>query len=362
MKQTLAMIKKENSILLKNIIVYLSTLIVPSLLLFMNIYLNTHSTVKLNVGLISEDKVLYGIINDFKADNVKLKLNRYSNQDELCSAYKNSDIDAYITVTDDKNVHFFFDTDNTKGQLIYSYLAGAIQNYVAKDLQATNSDLLTKITEFKKYNLEVPTDIKIEKKSFTKSALLLSGVLWIILYTPLSTATNQITSEKKKKTLYMLYKAPVSPIKILFSKFTAVYLQFLLSISVYIFVARKFNLITENLTVQNFINLSLVLVSVSALGHCFGLIFNNAGIETIFSIVLVLPVIIVNSVSVSNFDHLLRILPTYYCAQIVNSIVSNETVAILNLAMCMLITIVCIFIFCFTFRRRDVIKLCTYLS
>lgn len=362
MKQLWGMIKKENKVLFRNWVLYLSTLILPILMLAINYYMHNKSVMSINVGIVSENNMLIEVLENYPTEEVEFDYIQFENINQAETAFMKEEIDIYIDSLDNSKIKFYLDYNSTKGQVAYQYLSNSIQKEVSNDLLNNHSELMRQISKAQIYKISLAEHVEKNTTTQKSYSLIMVGAMWIFLFTPLNQAIYQITQEKRSKTMFLLYKAPVKGIKLYISKMSAVIIQFTLSWILYFFALYKLELLDINYSFKNILIFYLIVITMSSLGYFISMLFSNDGIISIISLIFTIPIIFLNSLGNNDFDNFLRVLPTYYCGQLLVDVVKNVDVSLINVAICFTNIIISTVLTIVIFKKSDCVKLCTFID
>lgn len=362
MKQLWAMIKKENIVLFRNVVLYVSTLVLPVFVLCVNYYISNKSTVKIYVGLISENKSFKEILENSSVEGIEFYILDYENYSLANLAFEDNKIDIFINETRTGEVKFYLDFNNTKGQIAYKYLTSTIQRTNSDEIMKNNRKFIEQLTEVQKYKIQEPIDLRSKGSITVGNALLLTGILWIFLYTPLSQATNQIVQEKSKKTLFLIFKAPVAGIKVFASKLSAILIQFTASCVLYFIALNKLKLLSIDFSISNILLFYLIIITISSIGYLIGMLFSNQGFVSMLSLVAIGPVMILNSIGNTDFDYILKILPTFYCSKLLVDIINNTSISNQYIYICIFTIIINTILSIVVLNKSDAVNLCKFID
>lgn len=131
-----------------------------------------------------------------------------------------------------------------------------------------------------------------------------------------------------------------------------------MTIGVYIAVTCKLGLLDYHFRIVQMILLLFVAVMVIALGHLLGTVIKNSSILVILQMIIVFPLMIMNSFQTSSLEAVLKYNPVYCGALLAQEVMSGNVQNQMNIIICAATIIVCYFILNVYLKKSEPVKLC----
>ena len=205
----LALIKKENLLLVKSWQSYFLALLVPVIAVLVNIFMSQTAVATINIGIVSNNAEIYSVIQVGLEHSEQLqfrtiKFDAFNNaMDEL----KDGTISCIVRLTDEKKITLYHDGSRQDSQIALQYLINSIQKYISNDLTQNHPQEVNDLLDNQKYIIQPLQNIKRSvEKSNNVNIMVLFGMMWIFIFFPLNLSMSQILSEKNSGTMYYLFK------------------------------------------------------------------------------------------------------------------------------------------------------------
>ena len=359
--QLSSLLIKEFKLLFQNWQLLLVSVLVPILAVVVSLVTNETSVIELNIGYISSEsysrdiEILNDALKDY--DSITFNFIEFDDVDSMKKAYDKAEIDNYVYFNDEKNVTIVYDSNSSKSDIANAYFYQAIQRINSDEILAKHIDLVEEIqnAQILSYNAD---NITSESNTNKINSLVLFGFIWIFLYSTLNNSVTQIQQEKTTKTILYLIKAPIHPAKVLLTKQAAVVFQFLIMIFAYIIFTSIMGIFTLKINIIQIVIWILIVLSVSSLGHTFGLLINNSGIMLIIELILVFPIMLTDTLQTTIFDNWLKIMPTYVAADLMISSLEGQNYSLSSIVYALFTIVICYLISCLIMKKRDAVKMC----
>lgn len=358
--QFVALLTKEIKLLLKNWQLLLVSILVPILTVIVSYVTSQTSTIDVYIGYMeaqfneTQIQMIQNSIID--TESVELIFIKYQDMNDIENDYYESSIDSYILMEND-NIQLFYDSTSTKGELASAYLYQAIQIINSNELYLEHSDIIDALEQARIYNFEI-NDMTVERNEKKIDPLINFGFIWIFLYSTINNAITQMQQEKSTRTILYLIKAPINPIKIFFTKQIAILFQFFIMISSYIIFVWLMGMYSPQVGMEQILIWTVIVLSVSSIGHLISLLINNNGVMLIAELILVFPIMLVDTLQTTLLDNVIEIVPTYKAANLMVASLEGTRYSLGDVLFLLMIVFVCCSICCFIMKKRDAIKLC----
>ncbi|MCI6890265.1 MAG: ABC transporter permease [Ruminococcus sp.] len=358
--QFITLLNKEIKLLLKNWQLLLVSILVPVLTLIVSYITSETSVVELKIGYIQNADSTIDLLNNGTKDIDGIKLNflEFDSINEMEQNLSSSDLDAYIVI-DNETLKMYYNASNTKGQSSASVINQAVTIINAKNLVENYPDLVDKVNKTQRLFIE---QNKVDQKNKSLNPLVSFGFIWIFLYSTLNNSINQIQQEKGTKTLMYIIKSPINKINVFLTKQLAVIFQFLLMNSAYLIFVKTIGLFDFKITLSSVLIWLIVILTVSAIGHLVGMIFNNSGIMLIIELVLVFPVLMADSLSTNLLSKFISFFPTYKATNLMIKSLQGEFGNVNDIVFCIAVILVCYIVDYSILIKKDAVKLCDITS
>ena len=359
----MCLIKKENIIATKNIQSYILILLIPIISIIVNIFMSQSIRQTIYIAIIeNSDNSIISIFESLNDDdsNQEFIFINYTTLNLAIDDLINNKNSLIVEESDSKNVIIHYIDNRQDSNIASQYIINKLQLYISQDLMKNHSEEV--------YNLQIkqPYIIKtnnvIDNSDIDNSELnfmVYFALMWIIVLTPFSNSCNQIQQEKSCKSLFYLYKLPYKKTTILLAKQTAVIVQSVLSLIILILISKIFGITQIANTVNGFAYILLSIICISSLGFFFGLVINNYTLNTLITLILTLPNILVTGINTTTkVDFLLKIMPSYHISEVIRKILLRQTISFENLVYICAFTIIFYVISILIFSKKEPIKLC----
>lgn len=361
--QLKSIIKKENLVLLKSWQSYLIALFVPIIMLLVNLYISSSGrNISIKIGYVDDDFIANNELVQYISEYVQKYGIEYNYI--KCSSTNiddNKSIDLIIDILDNSQMKIYANLNNDISRAGAQYFVYAVQQLNSTVLIERYPNELQKIQDLQPYKL--PEIINVDGKSdnIQSNTITLFSILWILLYFPLNTSINQMFQEKQQKTMYYLCKSSVSKFKILFGKLIAVVFQSFLILGIFFIAVKLFKQAIFEISFINIIYSLIILTCICNLGYLLGLLFNSASVTTVISLILFLPVTLSTTLQSSlAINNILKLLPTYYCASLLNDMMRFQHSNVYNIIIICLFSLLFFVLSNIIFMKKEPAKLCKY--
>jgi len=356
------LIKKENLVIFKNWQSYFLTLIIPVLEVLVNLIMSQTSVTKLSVTVIDDSgnmqTLLPANINNEKG--VSFSFNSSRDLEKAIKDVQVGKCSAIVEVQNQKYVKLYYDEARQDSQIAVKYITYSLQRLISDDLIKKYPSLVNELNSKQVYSISQAQNVgRASAESNNLNTMLLIGVIWIFVFTPLNQAMSQIQQEKTSSTLFYLYKIPRTKLEILFAKQIAVVIQCLLA-SVILFGITRIVGITNYTLHLYYLPISILLIlCISSIGYFFGFLLTDTGSSIIVVLLLTLPTMLISSLNTSTaLDPVMKIIPSYYVSQILKQMLTGSAINQIYIVITICITIIFYTLSCILFERRDPMRLC----
>lgn len=358
----IALIKKENLIIIKNWQSYFLALLVPILAVLVNIIMAQSAHSIINIGVVSENMEISTIIKTElkQPEKIEFKIISYKDLERAIDELKAKNLSSVVSLSEKRNLTIFYDNYRQDSQIAAQYVINGLQSYISHDLAQNHPEDISKLVKNQKYIINPLKSITgPAAKNNEVNMMVLFGVMWIFIFFPINLAISQIQSEKNSSTMYYLFKINMSKFWILLAKQTAIILQCILSAFILMLIVDILNIYHFSFNILSLPLAVILIACMSSVGYFFGFILNNVSSSTLIVLILSLPTMLVTSLNTStSLDGVIKIIPSYYSSQILRSILSEETINLYYIIICCIFTILFYCLAILIFSRRDPIKLC----
>lgn len=351
-----ALFNKEIILLRKNWLLLFANLIIPIITLGVTLVYSGSSYININIGYsdTSFDSTSFNKSLNEISESVILNLIKYDNMEQLKDAYINKEIDCYLEKSGDRYLNIYTNLKTDKGLISYQYIITTMNNINYSNYDTKLIDEIVKNQTYK-LNSVVPieTEINNEIPSF-----LWVGFLWIFIYANLNNSVSQMQQEKNTKTILYLIKAPVNKLALISSKLIAVIIQFIFMFVGFTLITHLLGLLEYRFNILQLIYWLIVVICIASIGQLIGTVIKNPATLVIVQMILILPVMMINTVQSSQFDIYLKNTPFFCCVNIAKAAFLNQRVLISDLLISIITTIICYALLILYLKKVEPMKIC----
>lgn len=330
------LIKKDNKVLLKNLVAYFMSLFIPTLMVLLNLLISTTSIMHITMTVVEQGSQLRSALEEqlVNQENLDFIVKNEIDPDKAADDLRNKKTNIVLIMDESNHIRLYYDESRSESLLALQYAAGFLQKINLEDMRAAHPDLADEYLEKQLFKIDEMKNIgRGTQINARRYALLSMGIIWIFIFSPLSNGLMQIQQERSSGTYLYIMKIPKSKALMLISKQTAIIIQSLLAFLLFIAIAAIFKMRNgELLKPVNIPVIILILASICSAGHCLGFIFNGAS-ATILTYLLSMPTLLLSSANITSaLDPVLKLLPTHYAGQIIKSIMDGVGISPVNIA------------------------------
>lgn len=351
-----ALFKKEILVMMANRLTIFANIIIPIVIICISLLYSKTSDIYINLGCYGEvdDVALFKENLNLLTDDVTFSVFLYSDKQQMEEDFYKKSIDFFFVGNSENQFDVYYDDKNDKSLIAYRYFISLLQNLNSQNYSA---EMMKQIMNMQTYIVS-STVVKEVDDGNAVDSFMWSGFIWILIYSNFSVAISQMQQERNTKTILYLRKSGAGILNIFFSKVLAGLVQFVLTISVYIGVTCKLGLLDYRFQIMQIVLLLLVAVMVLALGHFLGTIIKNSSILVILQMIIVFPLMIMNSLQTSSLEAVLKYNPVYCGAVLAQEVMSGKIKNCMNIMICAVTIIVCYFILNIYLKKSEPVKLC----
>ena len=356
------MIKKENLLVAKNWQSYFLTLIVPVLAVMVNIIISQTAKTTLNVAVVDPSGYMQTLLPSIieKQSSIKFVFNSNNSINNAIKDICNNKICAVVKVNNSNQISLYYDESRQDSQIAVQYITVSLQKLISSDLTSKYPDLVKKLTNSQKYVITQAKNVgTVSAKTSNLNTMLLIGMIWIFIFTPLSVSMSQIQQEKSSGTMFYLFKIPLGKIRILLAKQSAIIVQCLLATFILICITRTVGISDYVLKLWYLPMVILIILSISSIGYFFGFVLEDSGSSVIVVLLLTLPTMLVTSLNTTTaLDTVIKFIPSYYSSQLLRQMLVGDNLADVNIILTVFFALFFFILSALLFERKDPMKLC----
>lgn len=359
----LAQVKKESMVSMKNWQAYFLALIIPVLAVLLNMIMTTTSRSTLEIGVVPADEHIISILKEefAKIENEKLlfKINGYDSYDQAEKQFQKKNISMILSVRQSRYLTLWYDGKRQDSQIAVQYVSNVVQSYISQGLVSTYPEKVMQLKKLQLYEIEKAADTGTGPEGADINMMILFGIMWILLFTPINSSISQIQEEKRSGTMFYLYKLRISKFHILLAKQIGILVQSLLSLAILLLLVFVLTKQAVPVTLPNIALIVLIVFCMSSIGYFIGFLTNEVSVSTLLVLLNTIPTMLVTSLNTeTSIDGLIRIMPSYYTSRIIYGMLANEPYSIRNIVICLVITIIFYGGAITVFTRKDAVQLC----
>lgn len=355
----LAFFHKEFLQFKRNWRTFVFSLMIPVIILLMNYFLSASSVSVIKIGMVTGDASLQSLLQEHlpSSEQLKFEFQSYPDKAEAEKAIEANRIHLYIAHGRTKQIELGFHFPSAGGQMANQYVTSALQQYLSRNLAETRSELFQSVLDAQPFRI-VPTNVSYKDRIDDRSAGLLGvGLLWILLYMPLSQASGQIQEEKLRRTLYHLYRAPVSKAVLLLGKMAVAVMAGILSLLFYVIAAKGLGVFPAGWGTSEFGLILLILIHSTVLGYFLGIVLRSGVI--LATLVLTLPAMLVSGLpKVLPYQFLFELIPTYHSGKLMNEMLLHSRLSTVSISVLLLSSLLFTILSLVALNKIEAIKLC----
>ena len=359
----LAQVKKESLVSMKNWQAYFLALLIPVLAVLLNIIMTTTSKSTIEIGVVPNNEKFINILKEefSQIENEKLlfEIKGYNSYDQAKQQFYNKNISMILALRQEHYLSLSYDNDRQDSQIAVQYVSNVLQSYISNNLVNTYPEEVRKLKKLQIYEIEKVDNMNIGNKGAAVNTMVLFGIMWILLFTPINSSISQIQEEKRSGTMFYLYKLRISKFHILLAKQTGIIVQSLLSLVILLILVFLLTKQGIAITLPNIALILLIIFCMSSIGYFIGFLTNEVSVSTLLVLLNTIPTMLITSLNTqTSIDGLIKLMPSYYTSQIIYSMLANEQCGSRNIVICLIISIVFYGGAIVVFTRKDAVQLC----
>ena len=354
--QLLAMIKKEIKVLFRNRILFFANVFIPIMIIIINLIYLGSATTRIVIGFAGDETDKDEIISILESigEDITFAERMFSDDEKAIDAFEKSETDCLLCGKGDGDYFVYYKEGNQKSEIGYQFIVAAMREI---NVAGYSQETVKTIMDNQKVSISKVICEPAEKNADINSVIW-AGFIWIFIYCNLSLSINQIQQEKTTKTLLYMCKAGARWRDVFIAKNIAGFIQFAVILIAFIVAVFCLNLQGYRFWPGQIAMWLLAFLCVYSVGHLLGLLITNSALLVVVQMLVVFPLMIMNSMQSSVFDLIMKNNPLYCAMIIAKKAFVAEWPAMGNVVVCVATVPICYLIIYLYLSNREPIKVC----
>lgn len=351
-----AMIRKEIKVLFRNRLLLFSNIFIPIIVIMVNLFYASTVTIQIKVGIWGDgntEKEVAPLMNSYN-EEVEISFVRYDNETNALKEYHRKSNDCVVRENGDGSFDIYYDSESQKSEVAYQYFVAALRDI---NSQNYSEETLESILTAQKYTIHEVVLLN-EAKTKELNGYIWTGFIWIFVYSNLSLAITQMQQERATKTLLYICKVGARWEQLFVSKMVAGLVQFVMILITFIIATFCLGLLDYHFYWQQIPLWLIVFICVFSIGYFLGTVIKNSAMLVVIQMLLVFPLMLVNTLQTSQLDAFMKHTPVYCAMEVAKSGMLGQSVIMSNVWICIGTIVFCCFITRIYLSKREPIKIC----
>ncbi|MBR5992992.1 MAG: ABC transporter permease [Lachnospiraceae bacterium] len=354
--QLLAMIKKEIKVLFRNRILFFANVFIPIMIILINIIYTGSATTNIVIGFSGEttkNEEIMSALNSIRED-INFADREFADEVTALEAYGKGETDCVLHSTGGGVYTVYYKEGNQRSEIAYQFVVAAMREINAA---CYSQEALEVILANQEVSISKVVS-QLARNEVDMNSIIWAGFIWIFIYCNLSLSVNQMQQEKATKTLLYMCKAGARWRDVFLAKSVAGMVQFVVILVAFIVTTCCLNLQRYRFWFGQIAIWALAFFCVYSLGHLLGTLITNSALLVVVQMLMVFPLMIMNSMQSSVFDSIMKNNPLYCAMTIAKKAFLAEWPAIEHIAVCVVTVPACYLIIYLYLSKREPIKVC----
>lgn len=351
-----AMLRKEIKVLFRNRLLIFANVFLPILIIAINLLYSSSATIDIVIGIWGQDELEQEIISlmDSYSEDISFSYYMFADEKEAFEAYRSKNISYIVHNIGDGKYDISYKNGEQKSEIAHQYFIAAL-----RDINAGNytPEMIASIMNAQKYIVQSIIPIEEEKVS-DLNGYIWTGFIWIFVYSNLSLAITQMQQERATKTLLYICKVGTRWNHIFLSKMIAGLVQFFMILVSFILATSCLKQLDYHFYWLQIPLWMLVVVCIFAIGHFLGTVIKNSAFLVIIQMLMVFPLMLMNTLQTSGLDMVMKHTPVYCAIQVAKCAMLGQKPLLSDGIVCIATIVLCYLITGVYLSKQEPIKIC----